>query len=512
MSKALVVILFCGWTVLADDRPTPQKPPAPPTLNDVDAHPTGDAASYVARARPLLSEGQTTHAIIQLNTALKLSPRMPAAMYWRGVALRRLGVFDEALEHIEAGLRGGVRDPDADAIRASILYRLGRLDEALAIREREVQANPQDVEERQYRAEVYAAMGKSKELARDLDFIYTRAPERRAGTEALIKRIVTSREAREAAAKVADANEAYAAGNHLFWERKYGQAAEWYARAAVIKPDHVDALCGAAKCSELTANAFGHAWFAVRAVRLDPKNAEARTLRGWAWRNLRAFDLAEGEFNAAIALDPAYAPARLGRAKLLYECDLNRTREAQLDFDKAVELAPKDPDTWMARAIFLLEYAPAFISTQGLPAERAFNPPWYDFSKAIELDPRRTKAYVYRGITLAAWGKAAAAKADLTKAFELEPWDAKANLQFAKNTLADMRIATRAGRQLMEDLASGAQGPLPVPDGGDGGAAARAKWARDTAVDNASRAGDNAAADRIRRDEATWRDKSRYGG
>jgi tetratricopeptide (TPR) repeat protein len=497
----------------ANDRPIPQKPDAPPTLDTIDPA-ARDALECLERGRRFLADGRTAPAIVQFNTALHLQPRMAQALYFRGVGLRRVGVFDEALEQIDAGLRGGVKNPDADAIRASILYRLNRFEEALAIREREVAARPQDVDERLYRAEVYAAIGRSQELARDLEFIYARAPQRKAAIEATITRIIASREARQAATMVGDAGKAYATANRLFWNRDYAQAAEWYARAAQIKADHIDALCGAAKCCELTKNAFGHAWFAVRAVRVNSRNSEARILRGWAWRNLAAFDLAEGEFNAAIAIDPGNAQARLGRAKLLYECDINRTRAAQLDFDKAVELAPKDPETWMARAIFLLEYAPAFISTQGLSADRAFNPPWYEFSKAIELDPRRTKAYVYRAITLSAWGKPAAAKADLLKAFELEPWDAKQNLQFAKRTLEEMRIAARAGRQLMEDLASGAQGGLPPSpaDSGDNSAAARAKWSRDTAVDNASRAGDSAAADRIRRDEATWRDKSRYGG
>jgi lipoprotein NlpI len=178
-----------------------------------------------------------------------------------------------------------------------------------------------------------------------------------------------------------------------------------------------------------------------------------------------------------------------------------------------VQLAPTDPHTWMARGIFLLEWAEAFMTTQGLSADRAFNPPYLDFSKAIELDPKHTKAYVYRAITAAAWGKANTAKADMQKAFDLEPWDARKNLQFVQQTLAEMQEANRLGRQMLEEFAKGAEGRLPpVSSSDDGSAAARAKWNKETAQDNASKADDRGAYERIRRDEGTWRDHSLYGG
>lgn len=472
-----------------------------------------DPVARTYRGRAFLIDNRSAEAVVEFNTALKLKPGFAAAVYWRGVALRRLGIMDQALEQIDQAIKAGYVNEDAPAIRAAILLRLGRYDEALSLRSAELAKHPDDTDERLYRAQVLAILGQTPQLQQELNILSRQAPASRQEIQASIDMYLATGQAHRSAEKETSADAAYAAANKLFWQARYIEAAEFYARAAQLKPDHFDALCGASASYELARIPSGHAWFAILAVRANPRNAEARTLLARAWRLAGSDDLAEGEFNAAIDIDPKYAPAYLGRGQLYYDSG-NHNRQAQMDFNRAVELAPKDPQVWMARGIFLLEFATAFITTQGLSPDRAYNPPYLDFSKVIELEPRGTRAYVYRAITAAAWGKTTLAQADLKKAIDLEPWSAQANVAFANETLADMRAAAEMGRKMMRDFADGTITRVPPPPKRDdsAAAAARAQWNRDTAADNASRAGDHAAYERIRRDEATWRDRSLYGG
>src|SRR5690349_8548051 len=263
-------------------------------------------------------------------------------------------------------------------------------------------------------------------------------------TERLAKSVDAIRQVRavrQAAQAVKDAAAAYAQGNRLFWREEYGDAAAWYARAAELDPKGVEYRAAAAHTYGLSSSPEKEVWYATQALALDPRNAEAHKIRGWGFRNLHDYKLAEAEFTAAIEADPKYGPAYLSRAQLYQECFGNRNVAAQDDFNKAVEVAPKDPKAWHSRGVFLLEWGPSQRGVFGNSLEGAYGPAYANFNEAVKLDPGFTLAYVHRGIALAAMGRREA-KADFDKAFKLEPWNEQQYRKYAADTLQSLAQAT----------------------------------------------------------------------
>jgi Flp pilus assembly protein TadD len=75
-------------------------------------------------------------------------------------------------------------------------------------------------------------------------------------------------------------------------------------------------------------------------------------------------------FDAALAANPAFAPARAGRARLRFES--GDVAGALIDLDAAIQLSGDDPDLLFNRGFALLE--------AGRSAEAA-----RDFDRALEL-------------------------------------------------------------------------------------------------------------------------------
>lgn len=88
------------------------------------------------------------------------------------------------------------------------------------------------------------------------------------------------------------------------------------------------------------------------------------------------------------------------------------------DYNKAVELNPKEPDIYFSRGL-------AHFNKQ------SYTPAIADFDKVIELDPKEAMAYFKRGNALERLGSFEKALADYQKAVELDPDNdpAKAALQ-----------------------------------------------------------------------------------
>lgn len=78
------------------------------------------------------------------------------------------------------------------------------------------------------------------------------------------------------------------------------------------------------------------------------------------------------------------------------------------DYNKAVELNPKEPDIYFSRGL-------AYFNKQ------SYTPAIADFDKVIELDPKEAMAYFKRGNALEKTGNFEKALADYQKAVELDP-------------------------------------------------------------------------------------------
>ncbi|MGH9886597.1 MAG: TPR end-of-group domain-containing protein, partial [bacterium] len=112
---------------------------------------------------------------------------------------------------------------------------------------------------------------------------------------------------------------------------------------------------------------------AVRALELDPEQAEARTSLAYFRRNYDE-DLApaEDEFRKAIAQNPSYATARHWHALCL--ADMGRTKEAIAEIRSAAQLDPLSPVIYADSAGILND---AGLTTEALA----------EIQKALELDP-----------------------------------------------------------------------------------------------------------------------------
>jgi len=101
------------------------------------------------------------------------------------------------------------------------------------------------------------------------------------------------------------------------------------------------------------------------------------------------------------------------------------------DYNKAVELNPKEPDIYFSRGL-------AHFNKQ------SYTPAIADFDKVIELDPKEAMAYFKRGNALEKTGNFEKALADYQKAVELDPDNdpAKAALQKLQAVLPKPSPAT----------------------------------------------------------------------
>lgn len=114
-----------------------------------------------------------------------------------------------------------------------------------------------------------------------------------------------------------------------------------------------------------------------------PPGVDSRVLfskaEGYFYKGL--FEDAVREYTALLAAAPAHAAAYRCRATAF--AALHRDAEALADYGRAVELAPKDDDTWLGRGLFLF--------SRGRYAEAI-----EDFERASALDPAHAVPHLFR--------------------------------------------------------------------------------------------------------------------
>lgn len=120
----------------------------------------------------------------------------------------------------------------------------------------------------------------------------------------------------------------------------------------------------------------------------------------------------------AVALQPSAENYRLlgtlyGQAVTDVMGGLSYGAKAKDAVNKAVELAPKSSQVWVAHG----------VGNYYLPAQLGGGPTvaMPDFRKAIELDPKNSEAYLWLGVALRAEKKDAEARQALAKALALNP-------------------------------------------------------------------------------------------
>jgi len=115
-------------------------------FTNVIAMDPGYADGPVNVARAQLQEGEVDAAIPMLERALKIAPRLAKAHFFLGSALKTLGRYEEALEHLQVAVEQYPRD-------RVVLNEIGRIrflnrqfDEAIATFKRALDVDPEDLD------------------------------------------------------------------------------------------------------------------------------------------------------------------------------------------------------------------------------------------------------------------------------------------------------------------------------------------------------------------------------
>jgi TonB family protein len=145
------------------------------------------------------------------------------------------------------------------------------------------------------------------------------------------------------------------------------------------------------------------------AIRLDPNNAKALVLRGYAFRQQHEYDSALSDFDKAVQIDPKNADAYQFRSAIYEEKGM--LDKAIEDMTKAIENTPKDG----GRSYFY-ETRAGYYSKKG-DDETAVR----DYTEAIRLMPYFKYSYSDRAKAYRRLGKIDLAEADEQKVKELEP-------------------------------------------------------------------------------------------
>jgi tetratricopeptide (TPR) repeat protein len=160
----------------------------------------------------------------------------------------------------------------------------------------------------------------------------------------------------------------------------------------------------------------------TQAVRVNPRNTEARYARGSTLHQLGRLGQAIEDFNAVIGINPQFGLAYNNRG--LAYAQIGQRERAIQDFDQAIRLEPK--------------FAPAF-NNRGLTyrelgqPERAID----DLSRAILLDPQLQVAYYNRALAYTLLGNDSLAQQDAAAAVGLG-FD-RASLELAMSELKRRR-------------------------------------------------------------------------
>jgi TolB-like protein/lipoprotein NlpI len=209
-----------------------------------------------------------------------------------------------------------------------------------------------------------------------------------------------------------DAHDLYLRGLYFLNRRTataLAKAAEYFEQAIAQDPRYALAYVGLADATQLriTYDAVVPAEVlprakaaALRALALDPALAEAHTSMGGIYAFDYEYPAALQEYRTALALKPDYPTAHHWYGDALQ--NLGKLREAQAEFERALELDPASSIIKDARANVLV----CARDYQGALAQ---------YTKLLEMDPGFNRAHGDLAVLYALQGKYAEALAELDK-------------------------------------------------------------------------------------------------
>jgi Tfp pilus assembly protein PilF len=133
----------------------------------------GYADGPVNVARAELQEGEVDAAIAMLDKALQISPRLAKAHYFLGTALKPLGRYEEALQHLQIAAEQYPRDRVVLDEIGRIQFLQRRFSEAIASFKKTLEVDPEDLEAHYNLMLCYQGTGDTERAAHE-KALYTR--------------------------------------------------------------------------------------------------------------------------------------------------------------------------------------------------------------------------------------------------------------------------------------------------------------------------------------------------
>lgn len=376
-----------------------------------------------ARYRALVSSAQDRHeageyeqALTELDLALTLEPRLPAAYLVGAQSLAELGRVAEALEHCKLALELDAQNTEAYLARAGILARSERYEAASLDYTRALELDPALERALLGRAQCSAYLGRLDSVVRDcsraLEFDPTLA-------EALEQRAFAFKELGQIQESVADATRALELdpSRPRSWAIRgqcrshlgdLEQALSDFEQAVRLGPQDGEPLVGRGIVQGKlgrSARALEDLTLAIELLPQEDARAFAYGARGHLQGKLGLLDAGVEDLSRAIELAPEEAGHRVSRGELLLQLD--RAEEALDDYERAFELGARGAYYRLGRGLCLVKLK------RDLEAIA-------EFDRALELELEH-RAYGYRGFAKARLRRYAEAIEDLDRALALAP-------------------------------------------------------------------------------------------
>lgn len=269
------------------DRPAQIPQPIDSATNSISDKPEDRVEKWVSQGQAQLDRRQYPSALTSFQQAAQLTSQSPEVFYGLAVACHRMGLYREAIAHLDCCL-------DAHPGHAPALTQRGLAYQALQEREKATADFEQVVEMAASSPQSYCARGKALvQLQRQEEAV--------AAYEEAIRVNPTSHHAW------------YNLGNVLYDLQRYEAAIECYDKAIELQPD------------------YAAGWFN----------------RGAALGNLQRYEAAIAAFDRVLQVQPHDYDAWLCRGQTLER--LACQAEAIAAYDRALELRPDDPTAWRYR-------------------------------------------------------------------------------------------------------------------------------------------------------------------
>ena len=298
-----------------------------------------------------LQRGEHVLAVEHIDSALKNDPHNIFALNNRGLALKELKRFDEALASYDRAL---VVKPDyAEALvnRGNILQLLRRFEEALTSYKSAIAARPDYVDALVNRGNALRELERRSAALESYAQALRVAPssaQAHANRASVLHELGRFDEALiacdSALAIRSGIAEVHAIrGNVLFALRRHQESLLSYDRALALRPDMAEAHYNRGNVLHEAVKNYD------RALALRPQYTQAHYNRGNALHLLQHFDEALASYDRALALQPEHAEAIANRGATFH--DLKRYDLALAEYERALALQPDFADAHYNRAL-----------------------------------------------------------------------------------------------------------------------------------------------------------------